>query len=70
MPLLWPLAAAADVDAAAAEAVAAAAAAAAEATAAVAAAEISLKDHKNKTPKVFQITTKIDKALFSLKILH
>ena len=47
MPLLWPLAAAADVDAAA-EAVAAAAAA--ETTAAVAAAETSL-DHKNKHRK-------------------
>ena len=46
IPLLWPLAAAADVDAAA-EAVAAAAAA--EATAAVAAAETSLKDHKTNT---------------------
>ena len=46
MLLLWPLAAAADVDAAA-EAVAAAAAA--EATAAVAAAETSLKDHKTNT---------------------
>ena len=52
MPLLWPLAAAADVDAAA-EAVAAAAAAA-EATAAVDAAEISLKTHKDKHRKSFR----------------
>ena len=51
MPLLWPLAAAADVDAAAAEAVAAAAA---EATAAVDAAEISLKTHKDKHRKSFR----------------
>ena len=51
MPLLWSLAAAADVDAAAAEAVAAAAA---EATAAVDAAEISLKSHKDKHRKSFR----------------
>ena len=65
MPLLWPLAAAADVDAAA-EAVAAAAA---EATAAVAAAETSLKDHKTNTENLPD-HNKIAKALFSLKILH
>ena len=52
MPLLWPLAAAADVDAAAAKAVAAAAAA--EATAAVDAAEMSLKTHKDKHRKSFR----------------